>query len=85
MKDLLLCIMGLIKETDKKNEVDELTENIAILYNKKIFDSNMNYNDYLIEGKTIIEIIAHLSTSKSKDYNSLSNKAIFKYMDLIDT
>ena len=84
MKDLLLCILELIQQIDKKNEVDELTENIAILYNKQIFDSNINYNDYLIEGKTITEVITILSTSKSKDYKSLSNKAIFKYMDLVD-
>ena len=84
MKDLLVNILDLILIVDKKNEVDELTENIAILYNKKIFDSNTNYNDYLIDGNTITTTINKLANSKSKDYKSLSNKAIFKYMDLVD-
>jgi hypothetical protein len=82
MKDLLVNILELILIVDKKNEVDELTENIAILYNKQIFDSNMN--DFLIDGNTITSTINKLANSKSKDYKSLSNKAIFKYMDLVD-
>jgi hypothetical protein len=71
---------------DKKNEVDELTENIAILYNKDIYDSieNINNKELLINGKNIVDTIVMLAKSKSKDYKSLSNKAIFKYMDLVD-
>jgi hypothetical protein len=83
---LLSNVMKFINELDKKNEVDELTENIAILFNKDIYKSelDLNNNDLLIDGKTIVEIISLLAKSKSKDYKSLSNKSIFKYMDLID-
>jgi hypothetical protein len=84
MCDLLKNVICLIHQPDKKNEVDELTENIAILYNAKIFDSNSDIQSNVINGKTIYENISLLATSKSKDYNSLSNKAIFKYMDLVD-
>jgi hypothetical protein len=79
---LLKKVLEYINISDKKNEVDELTENIAILYNKEIYD--LNNNDLLINGKTILETITDLAKSKSKDYKSLSNKAIFKYMDLIE-
>ena len=40
--------------------------------------------DLLIDGKSIISIITTLAKSKVKDYPSLSNKAIFKYMDLVE-
>ena len=79
---LLKKVLEYINISDKKNEVDELTENIAILYNKEIYD--LNNNNLLINGKTILETITDLAKSKSKDYKSLSNKAIFKYMDLIE-
>ena len=35
-------------------------------------------------GKTILEIINNLAKTKAKDHQSLSNKAIFKFMDLIE-
>ena len=83
---LLTTVINYINEVDKKNEVDELTENIAILYNKDIYDSieNINNKELLINGKNIVDTIIMLAKSKSKDYKSLSNKAIFKYMDLVD-
>lgn len=77
--------MNLITEQNRKNEVDELTENIAILFNKDIIESVDNHDSELfINNKTIIETITMLAKCKAKDYVSLSNKAIFKYMDLID-
>lgn len=89
LKDLLEIVMNLIVEQNRKNEVDELTENIAILFNKDILDAVVNLEDYnqsemLINNKTIIETITALAKCKAKDYVSLSNKAIFKYMDLIE-
>lgn len=89
LKDLLENVMELIVIQNRKNEVDELTENIAILFNKDILDAVVNLEDYnqsemLINNKTIIETITALAKCKAKDYVSLSNKAIFKYMDLIE-
>lgn len=85
LKYLLVIVMNLITEQNRKNEVDELTENIAILFNKDIIES-VDYHDseLFINNKTIIETITMLAKCKAKDYVSLSNKAIFKYMDLID-
>ena len=80
-KTLLEIVLDLIEQPNKKNEVDELTENIAILFNKELIE----YTDAdKINGKTIIELITMLAKSKAKDFKSLSNKAIFKFMDLIE-
>lgn len=89
LKDLLENVMELIVIQNRKNEVDELTENIAILFNKEILDLVLNLEDYnfsefLVNDKSIIEVITLLAKCKAKDYVSLSNKAIFKYMDLIE-
>ena len=71
-----------INQDNKKNEVDELTENIAILYKKELFNGSIDYE--LIDNMSISEIIEKLAHSKSKNYLSLSNKSIFKFMDLIE-
>lgn len=75
-----LCIF--IDQDNKKNEVDELTENIAVLYKKELFGHGVQYE--LIDNKTIPELIQQLAHSKSKNHLSLSNKSLFKFMDLID-
>jgi len=79
---LLSMVYTFISEENKKNEVDELMETIAILYDKSLEDE---YN-YIIVGNNISinEFIEKISHSKVKDYKSLTNKTIFKCMDLID-
>ena len=74
---------------DKKFEVDEITENMAILFNKEIIRSvedsdNYDKDLYIINGLNIIELITVFAKSKAKDYKSLSNKSIFKCMDLVE-
>jgi hypothetical protein len=81
---LLSIVIDYISKPDKKNEVDELTENIAILYNKDQVDEAEEDDQYYIEGNTILCVVNKLAKSKAKDYPSLSNKAIFKYMDLVE-
>ena len=81
-RTLLFQIYKYISEENKKNEVDELTENVALFYKKEFYDNNVNYE--LIEGYTITEIIERIAISKVKDYKSLTNKTIFKFMDMID-
>jgi hypothetical protein len=73
---LLSEVLKLIKEENKKSVVDEITENISLLYNKDIFEK-VRVNDELF-----VDIINKLSLCKVKTYPSLSNKSIFKYMDL---
>jgi hypothetical protein len=83
-RNLLHQMYMFIQEEDKKNEVDELSETIGILYKKEIYQDEQG-NDYtLIEGYTIPEVIEKIAKSKVKDYKSLTNKSLFKFMDLID-
>jgi len=77
---LMTQVFTFIKMENKKNEVDELTENIALLFKKEFIDTT----DIKIEGMTLIQSMEHLAKSKSKTYCSLSNKSIFKYMDMLE-
>lgn len=83
-RDLLAQIYSFIAIENKKNEVDELTETIAILYKKEIYEDDEGDNYEQIEGYTINEIIERVSSSKVKDFKSLTNKSLFKFMDLIE-
>ena len=70
-----------ISEDDRKNEVNEIAENMFILYNKK-FDAD--YNAVVIGTEPMNIFIKRLSKSKVNDYKSLSSKTIFKFMDLME-
>ena len=83
-RNLLEQVYRYISLDDKKNEVDELTETVAILYKKDIYDDDDGDDYDQIEGFTIYEVIEKIAKSKVKDYKSLTNKALFKFMDLID-
>jgi hypothetical protein len=78
--NLMRNVIHFISQDNKKNEVVEITENIAILYNKELFEKC----NEKIDGLTIHETIEKLANSKVKMFPSLSNKAIFKYMDMIE-
>jgi hypothetical protein len=82
-RNLLSQIYLFISQDDKKNEVDELTETISILYKKEIYENNSI--DYpKIDNYSFEEVIKIIANSKVKDYKSLTNKSLFKFMDLID-
>jgi len=88
LRDILTSIIGMICKADSKNEVDELTENVAILFNKQMIEDVIEEADdeeeYNVGDATILETIESLANKKAKDCASLSNKAIFKYMDLVE-
>jgi hypothetical protein len=81
--NLMRQLVDFITEENKKNIVDELTENIALLYNKSLF-LDASEEAYFIEGAPILDSITKLANSKVKMYPSLSNKSIFKFMDMIE-
>ncbi len=89
-KKLLQLIFDFIEKPNMKNQVDELTENISILFNKEMIEEffqteDVDEEDYELDtNDSIIEGIAKLAKMKAKDYPSLSNKAIFKYMDMVE-
>jgi hypothetical protein len=104
LKNLLLKINEFILIENKKNEVDELTENIAIIFKNILSKSNEDTNKHYInkiesfrkkvylcknnitddDNSSIIEIIKKLAHSKPKQFLSLTNKSIFKFMDMIE-
>lgn len=85
LAELLKKVLQKIEEPNNKNEVDELIENISILYNRDILDEiNEDDDELMIEDENITDIIEKLANSKTKDYKSLTSKSIFKFMDLID-
>jgi hypothetical protein len=83
-RNLLSQIYTFIDEDNKKNEVDELTENVALLYKKEIYENDEGEEYEQISGYTILEIIEKIANSKVKDYKSLTNKSLFKFMDMVD-
>ena len=87
LRELISMVAQMIGEPNKANEVAELTENIAILYNKDILTSrevNIDAGELLVDGKTVVNVVQQLAKYKTKDYVSFSNKALFKFMDLAD-
>jgi hypothetical protein len=84
-RNLLAQIYNFINEENKKNEADELTENVAILYKKELYKDDDDSDDYeKINGHTISDIIEIIANSKVKNFKSLTNKTLFKFMDMID-
>ena len=79
-KQLLTQAYQFIKIDNKKSEVDEIIENLFILYNKKLIEDC----EYEIDGKNMSEIIKAFSECKAKTWPSLSSKSIFKFMDIIE-
>ena len=77
-------IYTFISIDNKKNEVDEITENVIILYKKEMYDKYSETDYEKINGYTINEVIERIAVSKVKDYKSLTNKSLFKFMDLVD-
>lgn len=83
-RNLMCQIYKFVSEENKKNEVDELTENIALLYKKELYTKENDSSYEKIDGYTILQVIEKLAHSKVKDYKSLTNKTIFKFMDMIE-
>lgn len=79
MSELLRQFEQFISQDDKKNEVDEITETIAILYNKDFYEEIMFKDDTYVN-----DFISTISKSKVKDHKSLTSKTLFKFMDLVE-
>lgn len=84
LQKLLGMVLEYISMEDKKNHVDELGENVAILYNKQVIEMcGKNINTELLVGdKSIPEVIKSVASMKTKAYPGLSSKTIFKFMDM---
>ena len=84
LTDLILQIMTqayhFIKIDNKKSEVDEIVENLFILYNKQL----VKECEEEIDGKSLSDIIQELAACKAKTWPSLTSKSIFKFMDILE-
>ena len=84
IKQLQAIITNYISKPEQSNEVEELTENLFIIVTKS--------KDYLGKGETKsaweniiknVEFITMLKP-KMKEYPSITNKTIFKHMDIFE-
>ena len=78
--NLLRQVFAMMSLPDKKNEVDEITENLALLCAQPFV---MESPEQRVNGMSIRAALETLSKSKTKTFPSLSNKSIFKYMDMM--
>jgi hypothetical protein len=69
-------VQTLMNETDKTGEVDELTENIFLLMTSLIPLSQVP--------EDLQQKVLSLSQRKVKELPSMSSRAIFKYVDLME-
>ena len=84
IKQLQALISNYISKPEKSNEVEELTENLSIIVTKS--------KDYLGKDETksawdnIIKKVEFVTIlkPKMKEYPSITNKTIFKHMDLFE-
>ena len=84
IKQLQALISSYISKPEKSNEVEELTENLSIIVTKS--------KDYLGKGETksawdnIIKNVEFVTIlkPKMKEYPSITNKTIFKHMDIFE-
>lgn len=81
MISLITQFYNFLREENKKNEVDELTEIIALLYNKELYEKEISLK---IDNYTVVQLVEQIAKSKVKDYKSLTNKSLFKFMDLVE-
>jgi hypothetical protein len=83
IKLLLEQVYSYIFIENKKKEVEELTEIIFILYKPNFYEEQL-LTTYLINGQSIVTILNIIAKSKITDFKSLTSKALFKYMDMIE-
>ena len=81
--DLILYLQKIslqyIDQEDKTHEVEEITENIFLLVTQT--DTVLNNCDEWVDIK---KNISHFASLKAKEHTSLSNRCVFKYMDIND-
>uniref|UniRef100_A0A6C0KYB7 MIF4G domain-containing protein n=1 Tax=viral metagenome TaxID=1070528 RepID=A0A6C0KYB7_9ZZZZ len=80
IKQLIKQVYEFVRLDNKKNEVDEIVENLSILYNKKLVEE---CEDRIYDNK-LIELIQMFASCKPKAFPSLTSKTIFKFMDILE-
>lgn len=77
----LVRSLDYIDSDNRTNELEEITENIFLI--------TSNIQKQIVENEewnmNLLPVIIRISQMKFKDHKSLSNRVIFKYMDIIDS
>ena len=68
-----------INEDNRKNEVDEIAENMFLFYTM----GNEFISNEQLWSTQIMPFIESFSKKKAKEYKSLSSRCVFRYMDMI--
>ena len=79
LDQLKVKMLSSIKEPDQKNIVDEMTEIIYII----IVNGHQQLKE-LDDYDSIEEFVNEVAGYKPTSYPSITNKTIFKFMDMID-
>jgi len=86
---LLMQVNDMVMVEDRKNEIDEIIENVVLIYAdgwiaKSPHSGECDYSiDVGSDKMSIVEFVTMLATSKPKMYKSMTNKSIFKLMDML--
>lgn len=75
-------MMKIIKENDNNNIVDELSELLYIMMSKIIKERRDINNDK--DWRDVLENIRNTSALSNSSYPSITNKTVFKHMDIVD-
>jgi hypothetical protein len=78
--DLQKYILTSIDTLEHKQIVDELSEILFILITTEHNKRNLKLNSWV----GIIKCVKHISTMKLTEHISVTNKTIFKHMDMLD-
>ena len=81
IQDLQKYMLSIIDNVDTKNIMDELSEIIFILITQGYTHLKKTAEDEL---DTLMSFVTRMSQMKPGKTNSLTNKSVFKHMDLID-
>lgn len=77
-------IMKYAEEPNRSNEVEEITENLFILITQSI-NTLKNSEDWIEQIIPTIHELSKLRKNNSAKYPSMSSRASFKYMDILDS
>ena len=77
-------VIAMVDIDDKTYEIDEITENLFILITLVVNDTDTVDGDFTDMFHRICENTETCSKYKTKDHKSISSRAIFKYMDMLD-
>lgn len=70
-----------IASENKTNEIEEITENVYLI----ILNCQDHFSNHNMWKDNILPNIIRISQMKLKEHKSLSNRIVFKYMDIIDS